>query len=254
MSFRPWLLLAAVLAAFVATPVKAQDVLVFAAASLKNALDEVAADYRSRTGAKATLSYASSSALAKQIENGAPAGLFIAADLDWMTYLAERNLIQTATRTNLLGNRLVLIAPRDSAVDLVIGKDFALAALLGTGRLAMGDPAHVPAGKYARSALEALGVWTAVAPRLARADNVRAALALVARGEAPLGIVYATDARSEPGVRVVGAFPADTHPPVIYPAAVVVGAKGAGAKAFLDHLTTPGATAVFQKHGFTPAP
>ena len=182
------------------------NVLVFAAASLKNALDAIGDDWRRETGKHATISYAASSTLAKQIENGAPADLFISADRDWMDFLEHSKLIDPKSRVDLLGNRLVLIAPKDSRVDLVIRRGFDLAAALGDSRLAMADPAAVPAGLYGKAALETLGVWSSVANRIAAAENVRAALLLVARGEAPLGIVYQTDAAAEPGVRIVATF------------------------------------------------
>ena len=201
----------------------AQDakLVVFAAASLKDALDEVNAAYRREKGQETTTSYAASPTLAKQIEAAAPADIFISADLDWMDYLAKRNLIKPETRANLLGNRLVLIAPADSTVKLDIGPNFLLASALGNGRLAIADPNGVPAGKYGKAALEALGVWSSVADRLAPTETVRAALLLVSRGEAPLGIVYQTDARAEKGVRVLDTFPENTHPPIIYPIAAV---------------------------------
>jgi len=225
-------------------------VLVFAAASLKTALDKIAAEWRGETGNEATISYAASSALAKQIENGAPAGLFISADEDWMDYLQERALIDPKSRIDLLGNRLVLIAPKDSTVRLTIAPGFALAGLLGDGHLAMADPAAVPAGKYGKAALEKLGVWSTVETRVAAADNVRVALLLVARGEAPLGIVYETDAAAEPGVRIVGAFPPDTHPPIVYPMALTLTA-GREAAAFAAYLGGPAAGALFEGQGFT---
>src|SRR4051794_8180326 len=240
----------------VAMPIQAHaaegGVLVFAAASLKNALDDVIAAYGQDSGTKVTASYAASSALAKQIEQGAPAQLFISADLDWMDYLEQRHLIVDATRKNLLGNSLVLVAGRDSKQsEVAIGQGFALAALLGDGRLALGDVKSVPAGKYAKAALDKLGAWGGVAGKLAQSENVRAALALVAHGEAPLGIVYKTDAASDPSVRIVGTFPADSHPPIIYPVAVTKAGEGGGAAAFLRFLGTPGARSAFQKQGFT---
>src|SRR5205823_3284636 len=189
--------------------------LVFAAASLKNVLDAINDAWRRETRKHATIAYAASSTLAKQIENGAPADLFISADRDWMDYLEQRKLIEPKSRTDLLGNRLVLIAPKDSRADFVIRPGFDIAGTLGGGRLAMADPAAVPAGFYGKAALETLGVWSSIANRIAAAENVRAALLLVARGEAPLGIVYQTDAAAEPGVRIVAAFPADTHPPIV---------------------------------------
>jgi molybdate transport system substrate-binding protein len=225
------------------------DTTVFAAASLKDALDENVAVYRAGTSERVVVSYAASSALARQIEAGAPADLFISADLEWMDYLQQRRLIKPETRRNLLRNRLVLIAPADSKVSAEIAPGFPLAKLLGNGRLAMANPDAVPAGKYGKAALEALGVWRDVQSRLASTENVRAALVLVARGEAPLGIVYRTDAAAEPKVRVVGLFPESTHPPIVYPIAVTAGAKPAVA-AFLTWLSKPEARAIFQKHGF----
>jgi len=228
----------------------AHAVVVFAAASLKNALDAVAAQYRSDTGRQVTLSYAASSTLAKQIEAGAPADIFISADLDWMNYLGQRGLLKSGSRVDLLGNRLVLIAPADSKAALAIAAGFPLAAALGEGRLAMADPAAVPAGKYGKAALEALGVWPAVKDRIAVAENVRAALLLVARGEAPLGIVYATDAAVEPGVKIVATFPADTHPPIIYPMAIAASSAEPEAGVFAAYLEGPTAKAIFEKQGF----
>jgi molybdate transport system substrate-binding protein len=229
-----------------------KDVLVFAAASLKNALDDVIAAYGKETGTKVTASYAASSALTKQIEQGAPAQLFISADLDWMDYLAERKLIDESTRKNLLGNSLVLVAAKDSALGSVaIGQGFDLAKLLGDGRLAIGEVTAVPAGRYAKAALENLGTWGGVEGKLAQAENVRAALALVSRGEAPLGIVYKTDVQSDPSLKIVGTFPADSHPPIIYPVALTkVGADSAAAAGFLKFLGAPTAKAAFEKHGF----
>jgi molybdate transport system substrate-binding protein len=228
-----------------------KPVLVFAAASLKNALDEIAAQYERETGKKVTISYGASPALAKQIEAAAPADLFISADLDWMDYLQTRNLIKTDTRGNMLGNRLVLIAPRDSQASIKIGPGFPLVELLGGGRLAMADPKAVPAGKYGRAALETLGVWQAVEPRVAAAENVRAALALVSRGEAPLGIVYQTDAAADSNVKIVGMFPADTHPPIIYPAAVTGTSTNGDSATFLAYMRAPGARPAWEKQGFT---
>jgi molybdate transport system substrate-binding protein len=229
-----------------------QDVLVFAAASLKNALDDAIAAYGRETGTKVIASYAASSALAKQIEQGAPAQLFISADLAWMDYLAERGLVEEATRVNLLGNSLVLVAPKDSTVgEVALGQGVDLAALLGDGRLAVGEVSSVPAGKYAKAALEKLGGWSGVESRLAQSENVRAALALVARGEAPLGIVYRTDAAADPTVRIVGTFPPDSHPPIIYPAAVTKGGDAGGAADFLKFLSGSVAKAAFEKQGFT---
>ena len=199
-------------------PAQAEDVTVFAAASLKNALDDVAAAYKAETGKSVLISYAASNALAKQIEEAAPADIFFSADLAWMDYLDERNLIQKDTRQTLLGNEIVLVAPADSTATVTLGPGADLAALLGAdGRLAMANVDSVPAGKYGKAALEKLGIWASVADRVVQADNVRAALAFVATGEAPLGIVYQTDANSEPKVKVVATFPADSHPPILYP-------------------------------------
>jgi molybdate transport system substrate-binding protein len=225
------------------------ELLVFAAASLTNALDALGPVYAKETGQPVKFSYAASSALARQLEAGASADVFVSADLEWMDYVQARNLIARDTRRDLLGNHLVLIAPRESAISLKIAPGFALAKVLGGGRLATGDPDYVPVGKYARQALTSLGVWNDVADRLARADNVRTALAFVARGEAPLGIVYTTDARIEPGVRVVDAFPDDTHLPITYPVAVTRGAR-AGAARFVEFLRGPAAQAKFSEFGF----
>jgi molybdate transport system substrate-binding protein len=229
----------------------AADVTVFAAASLKNALDDAAKLYQAKTGDKVTISYAASSALAKQIEAGAPADIFFSADLDWMDYLAEKNLINTASRKTLLGNTLVLVAPKDSAVALTIGKGFPLLEALGPdGKLAMASVDSVPAGKYGKAALTSLGVWDAVSFRVAQADNVRAALAFVAHGEAPLGIVYGTDAKAETAVKVVGVFPEQSHPKIQYPVALLTSAKPEARK-FLDFLESPEAKPAFEAQGFT---
>jgi molybdate transport system substrate-binding protein len=231
----------------------AQAVTVFAAASLKEALDEIDATYQKRAGEKAVISYASTSALARQVESGAPAHIFISADLDWMDYLEKRKLIDTASRTNLLRNALVLVAPADSKVQLTVGPNFALAGALGNGRLAMGDPDHVPAGKYAKAALEKLGVWSAVAGKIARAENVRAALLFVSRGEAPLGIVYRTDAVADKRVRIAGVFPAGSHPAIVYRAAILAsGRNNTSAQQYFSFLGSPEALGLFRKHGFVP--
>jgi molybdate transport system substrate-binding protein len=227
----------------------ADTVTVFAAASLKDALDDNVKVYQAGSGDKIVVSYAASSALAKQIESGAPADLFISADLDWMDYLEQRRLIKTDTRRNLLRNRLVLIAPADSKASVKIEPGFPLARILGDGRLAMANPDSVPAGKYGKASLEALGVWKDVQSKVAPAENVRAALVLVSRAEAPLGIVYRTDAMVEPKVRIVAEFPENSHPPIIYPAAVTATGNSAAA-AFLDSLSKPAAMAVFAKYGF----
>ena len=232
---------------------QAQDktLTVFAAASMKNALDDVDAAYTKKTGVKIAVSYAASSTLMKQIEQGAPADVFISADLDWMDYGSKTKVIKDDTRVNLLGNKIVLIAPKDSKIDHVaIGPGFDLAKLAGDGRITTGDVKSVPVGKYAKAALEKLGAWTAVEPKMAMAESVRAALALVARGEAVLGIVYETDAKVEPSVKIVGAFPADSHPPIIYPVAATVTAK-ADATDYLAFLRSAAARAIFEKYGFT---
>jgi molybdate transport system substrate-binding protein len=224
---------------------------VFAAASLKDALDEVNAAYQDAKGQETTTSYAASSTLAKQIEAAGPADIFISADLDWMDYLAKRNLIKPETRADLLGNRLVLIAPVDSAAKLGIGQNFPLAQALGNGRLAIADPHGVPAGRYGKAALESLGVWSSVADKLAPAENVRATLLLVSRGEAPLGIVYQTDADSDKAVKIVGVFPENTHPPIIYPIAVVAISTNSGAPGYIAFLKSSIARPIFEKQGFT---
>jgi molybdate transport system substrate-binding protein len=236
-----------------ARDVRAQgkDVVVLAAASLKNALDDASAAWNKQTGKTTKISYAASSALAKQVEAGIPADIFISADIPWMDYVAERKLIKASSRSNFLGNQIVLIAGKDSKIDLKIEKGFGLRAALGDGRLAMGNVDAVPAGKYGKAALEALGVWPSVADRVAQAENVRLALILVSRGEAPLGIVYRTDAASDPGVRIVGAFPDGTHPPIIYPMALLANSTNPDAQAFLDYLKSPAARPFFEKQGFT---
>jgi len=228
----------------------AGNVLVFAGASLQTVLDELAAPLQKATGVRVRASYASSSALARQIENGAPADIFISADLDWMNYVADRNLIKRETRVDLLGNRLVLIAPRDSTTNMKIAPGFGLAQALGRERLALADPNAVPAGKYAREALTKLGVWNGVSDKIASTENVRAALLLVSRGEAAFGIVYRTDAMVDPGVRVLDTFPESTHAPIVYPAALTSSASPAAAKV-LEFLKGLAARAVFDKAGFT---
>ncbi len=242
-----------VLCAAGAAPAATGDpVVVFAAASLKNALDDAAAAFQRQGGGEVRISYAASPALARQIESGAPADIFISADLDWMNYVAERNLIKKDTRANLLGNRLVLIAPASSKVALEIMPGFPLANALGGGRLAMADPDSVPAGKYGKAALQKLGVWDGVVARVAPAEDVRAALRFVARGEAPLGIVYATDAAAEPDVRIVAAFPAGSYPPIVYPAAITAASKNPAAQKFLAFIRSPQALPFFERQGFTP--
>lgn len=226
---------------------------VFAAASLTDALRAQAAAWQARGNPAPRLSFAASSALARQIEQGAPADLFLSADEPWMDYLQQRDLIVPSSRISPLGNTLVLIAPAEGAATVALSRDTNLAALLGPhGRLATGDPAHVPVGRYAQAALEWMGQWQALAPRLARAENVRSALLLVERGEAPLGIVYGTDAAASRQVRVVGTFPAASHPPISYPFAMTRrAAQDPRANAFLAFLTDPVAEPVWQRFGFT---
>jgi len=228
-----------------------QRLLVFAAASLKDALDEVNAAYMKAKGVQVSASYAGSSQLIRQIEQGAPAEVFISADLETMSYGARTQAVQEHTRVDLLSNQLVLIAAADAAIGTVeIGSDFDLAALAGKGRIVTGDVRAVPVGRYAQAALQKLGLWSSVQGKLAMVENVRVALSLVARGEAPLGIVYATDAKAEPKVKVIGVFPADSHPPIVYPAALTAGAKTGGA-AYLEFLQSSLARSIFEQRGFT---
>ena len=231
---------------------RADDVVVFAAASLKDALDAINTDWQKASGKQAKISYAASSALAKQIEAAAPADVFISADLDWMDYVAKKDLIVPASRKDLLGNSLVLIAPADgNPAPVDIKPDFPLAKMLNGGKLAMADPNAVPAGKYGKAALTKLGVWDAVSGSVASAENVRACLLLVARGEAPYGIVYKTDAAIEPKVKIVGTFPADSFPAIIYPVAQIASSKTPDAAAFIANLGSAGATKQFEHFGFT---
>ncbi|MEO7728578.1 MAG: molybdate ABC transporter substrate-binding protein [Burkholderiales bacterium] len=248
-----WFLLGAFLlgALLALEPVHAQGLTVFAAASMKEALDEAGQGFQRGRGRKVVVSYAASSALAKQIENGAPADVFISADLDWMDYIEQRKLIRAGTRANLLRNRLVLIAPADGKLQTEIKPGFGLAKLLGDGKLSMADPDSVPAGKYGKAALEKLGEWRSVEGKVARGDNVRTALNFVARGEAPLGIVYETDAYAEKQVRIVARFPESSHPAIIYPAAVVATSKHAAAAVFVSYLKSAEARAIFEKYGFS---
>ena len=224
---------------------------VFAAASLTNVLQELGDGYTKQTSIPIRFSFAASSALARQIENGAPADVFFSADLEWMDYLQTRNLIQRDTRHDVLGNRLVLIAPADSKVKLKIEPHFAIGAALGKGRLATGDPDAVPVGRYAREALTALGVWNEVSERMVRADSVRSALAFVDRGEAALGIVYETDALIDKQVRVVDVFPDNTHLPIVYPIALT-GAAKSGAAGFVAYVRGPAGEIAFKAYGFKP--
>jgi molybdate transport system substrate-binding protein len=224
---------------------------IFAAASLKNALDDVNAMFIKATGIGAVASYAASSALMKQIEQGAPADVFVSADTDWMDYGAQHKLVQDTTRVNLLGNRLVLIAPRDAGIGMVTllpGAD--LVGLAGSGRIVTGDVRSVPAGKYAKAALEKLGLWQTVEKKLATTENVRVALTLVARAEAPLGIVYETDAKVEPAVKIIGVFPPDSHPAIIYPIGLTANARPEASK-YLAFLRSDAAKSVFESYGFT---
>jgi molybdate transport system substrate-binding protein len=227
-----------------------KSITVFAAASMKNALDDIDAAFTKQSGIKIVASYDASSALMKQIEGGAPVDVFVSADLKWMDYGAQKKLIKNDTRVNLLGNTLVLIAPKNSKIEhATIAPGFDLAKLAGDGRIATGDVTAVPAGIYAKAALEKLGVWSSVEPKMAMTANVRAALVLVARGEAPLGIVYSTDAKVEPGVKVVGIFPEDSHDPIVYPVAATTGAKPE-ATAYLEFLRSQAAKSIFEAYGF----
>jgi molybdate transport system substrate-binding protein len=233
-------------------PATAQEkVTVFAAASMKNALDAANKAWTGEAGKEVTASYAASSALAKQIEAGAPADVFISADLDWMKYVSDKKLVKEDTKSNWLGNRIVLVAEKANAKPVEIKPGFDLAGLLNGGKLAMGAPDSVPAGKYGKAALEKLGTWASVEKSVAGAESVRAALALVSRGEAPYGIVYATDAAADPGVAVVGTFPEDTHPPIIYPIAILSDSKSADAGAYVDYLKSAKAAPFFESQGFT---
>ena len=252
---RSWISVAVASAAVVilslsglASPAAAQEkVTVFAAASMKNALDNA----NKAWGKEVVVSYAASGALAKQIEGGAPADIFISADLDWMKYVSDKKLVKEDTKTNWLGNRLVLVAAKDAAKPVDIKPGFDLAGLLKGGKLAMGEPKAVPAGKYGQAALEKLGVWSSVEKNVALADSVRSALAFVSRGEAPYGIVYQTDVSADPGVATVGKFPEDTHPPIIYPIAILTESKSKDAAAYLEFLKSAKAAPFFEKEGFT---
>lgn len=249
-SFSALLLIAVSLAS---TAARAQDdagLTVFAAASLKEALDEAAAAYRKQTGTPVQVSYAASSALARQIEQGAPADVFFSADMDWMDYLQQRGKLDVATRRPLLGNQLVLVAPKTSKARVDLKRPATFLTALGDGRLAIGQTQTVPAGKYAKASLESLSLWDGVKARLAESESVRAALMLVARGETPLGVVYASDARAEPAVRVVATFPEDSHPVIVYPVAALRGPRSAQASTFVRWLASPAADAIFHRRGF----
>jgi molybdate transport system substrate-binding protein len=252
-------LMPALLGAFLASaPAQAQNqsVTIFAAASLKTALDDIAAQWQKETGKAVRISYAASGPLAKQIEAGAPADIFISADVAWMDYAAQRQLIQTETRRNLLGNALVLVAPADSKAQTIeINAQTDLLGLLGNdGRLAMGQPKSVPAGGYAEQALTSLGLWDKVKDRIAQTESVRATLIFVARGEAPLGIVYRSDAHAEPKVKVLGTFPESSHAPIVYPIALRAASTNPDAKAFYDYLATLAASAIFKRESFDVLP
>ena len=231
---------------------QSKELVVFAAASLKTALDEATANWIKDSGKPAPkISYAASNALAKQLEQGAPADLFLSADLAWMDYAASKNLIKPDTRVTLLANRIALIAPADAPASVTLAPGIDLSAALGQGRLAMGNVDSVPAGKYGKAALEKLGGWDKVKDKVAQADNVRAALLLVSRGEAPLGIVYTTDAAADPKVKVVAVFPEDSHPPILYPVAITKESANADANSFVSYLRSNGPRASFEKQGFT---
>ncbi len=244
---------ASTLLAGCAKPAPDAPLTVFAAASLKESMDEAANAFGKTSGQPVRVSYAASSALARQIEQGAPADVFVSADLDWMDALQSKQLIDTATRHNLLGNTLVLIAPKDSAATpLTLSSNTDLPALLGSeGRIALALPDSVPAGKYAKAAFESLGLWPALQSRTAEAENVRAALLMVARAETPLGVVYGSDALAEPQVKVLATFPADSHPLIVYPVARLAASQHPQGAAFVAWLQTPEANAIFRKHGFT---
>jgi len=250
---RPIAVVAVLFATFGLPASFAQDrtLTVFAAASMKNALDDLNAAFTKSSGIKVVTSYAASPTLIKQIEQGAPADVFASADIDWMDYGSDKKVIKDDTRVNLLGNRLVLIAPTDSKLDNVtIGPDFNLAQLVGDGRIATADVRAVPVGKYAKAALEKLGSWNAASSKFTMTENVRAALTLVARGEAPLGIVYTTDAKVEPRVKIIGTFPADSHPAIIYPVAATMTSKPE-ALSYLRYLRSAAAKVIFEQYGFT---
>jgi molybdate transport system substrate-binding protein len=251
--FRQALRALAILCICLAAPcaATAQNLLVFAAASLKDALDDVAAHWQSETGTPVTISYAATSALARQIQQGAPADVFISANPDWMDTLQADVLIDPKTRRDLLSNRIVLVAHGSDAPPVDIHPGFDLAGLLGDGRLAMGLVDAVPAGIYGKAALTSLGVWDAVEPKVAQTDTVRAALALVARGEATYGIVYATDATAGDDVTVVATFPGETHPPIVYPVAVTSASVHSQATAFVEYLASDAARPLFAHQGFT---
>lgn len=236
---------------WIALPARADQVLIFAAASTTDAVEEIIASYRDVTGATVVASYAASSALARQIENGAPAHLFLSASPVWTDYLETRELLVAGSRRDRLSNRLALVAPSDSVVEISMTDEIPFPDLLGDGYLAMADPAHVPAGLYGKEALESLGAWPAVSSQIVRGNNVRATLALVERGEVPLGIVYQTDAQASERCRIVSLFPETTHAPIQYPLALVADQDTPEAQAFYTHLLSPTAASIFERHGFT---
>lgn len=249
---RRWLGLAAMAGLAPAVARAQAPLVIFAAASLRNALDEVAADWAKQAGRPMPrISYAASSTLARQMEQGAPVDLFVPADLDWMDYAQGKGLIRPDSRVNLLGNRIVLVVPQASGLTEVPITAEGLARALAGGRLATGNVDAVPAGKYGKAALEKLGAWNAVKDSIAQSESVRAALLLVSRGEAPVGLVYATDAAADPGVRIVATFPTDSHPPIVYPAALARESSHADGRAFLDFLRGAAARKAFEKQGFT---
>jgi molybdate transport system substrate-binding protein len=243
-------LLAALLLAPLPARAQAEPIRLFAAATLKTALDAIAADWQRGGGAPVVLVYGPTPALAKQIENGAPADIYFSADAEWMDYLAQRNLVRAATRVDLLSNRLVLIAGKDAPPAPPIGPGFPLAALVGAGPLAMCNPMHHPAGRYGRISLERLGLWSSVADKVAIAEDVRVAVTMVGRGDAPLAIVFATDAADDPRVRVVGSFPDESHPPIVYPVAIVASSRQPDTARLLDYLKAPAAAAAFERLGY----
>ncbi len=246
--FLAWLLLAF----WTASPALANDITVFAAASTAPLMQNLTEAYGKRFDERVRLSVAASSTLARQIQNGAPADVFLSANQSWMDHLEMQGLLTPNTRRDLLANRLALIAPADGLSNVAIGPNVDLVGLLGDGRLAMADPDHVPVGIYGRAALTALGVWQAVTPRVARLSDARAVVAVVRRGEVPLGIAYTTDGRTVSGVRVVGTFPADTHPAIVYPVARLSGGRSKTAGRFLDFLALDESRALMRQFGFDP--
>lgn len=245
------LFIALCLAGFGVASAQQRGPLVLAAASLQEAMTEAADAWAARKHARPVVSFAGSPALARQIESGAPADIFVSADEEWMNYVAGKGLIRAGSRVSFLSNRLVLIAPASNRARLTIGRNFPLARALGTERLAMADPDAVPAGKYGKAALENLGVWTSVQGKIARAENVRAAMVLVERGEAPFGIVYATDARASTRVRIIGTFPANSHPEITYPIAILKASTNPDADGFRRFLLSRDGKAIFTRRGFT---